>query len=284
MNIPVDKLHLFTLNVGCCYHDGDWNWKNVRSPFSRLYYVTEGRAQIELPSGTYDLTPRHLYFIPAYTKHNCICNSLFTHYYIHIFEDMQNETAILGDFNMPVEVEAQEDDLRLIKRLCEINPFLKIPASNPDVYDNHHMLIENYQKNLLRPFCDKVESRGIIFILLSHFLRYAQPKASVKDDRIHQAIAFIRANINNRIDIDQLADKACMSKGHFFRMFKEETGDTPTNYIIRRKMEKAELLLVTTDNPVKTIADSLGYEDYSYFNRIFKKSTGVTPQQYREKH
>lgn len=197
---------------------------------------------------------------------------------------MQNETAILGDFNMPVEVEAQEDDLRLIKRLCEINPFLKIPASNPDVYDNHHMLIENYQKNLLRPFCDKVESRGIIFILLSHFLRYAQPKASVKDDRILQAIAFIRANINNRIDIDQLADKACMSKGHFFRMFKEETGDTPTNYIIRRKMEKAELLLVTTDNPVKTIADSLGYEDYSYFNRIFKKSTGVTPQQYREKH
>ena len=67
MNYPIDKLHLLTLHVGLANHNGDWNWKNVRSPFARLYYVTEGTAQIEMSSCVYTLKPDHLYFIPAYT-------------------------------------------------------------------------------------------------------------------------------------------------------------------------------------------------------------------------
>ena len=60
--------------------------------------------------------------------------------------------------------------------------------------------------------------------------------------------------------------------------------ETPNAYITKRKLEKAELSLVTTAMPVKSIADILGYDDYSYFNRLFKKYAGVTPQKYRELH
>lgn len=284
MNYPIEKLHLLTLNVGLANHIGDWNWKNVRSPFARLYYVTEGTAQIELPSGVYTLTPHHLYFIPAYTKHSYICDSAFSHYYIHIYEDLQSEMSILDEWDYPVEVNASSTDLELVKRLCFINPFLKLTQSNPDVYDNHQTLISNLQLNRRRPFCDKVESRGILFILMSRFLKYATPKAEVRDDRIQMSLNYIRKNIGTRLDIDTLADKACMSKDHFIRVFKRETGETPNVYITKRKLEKAELTLVTTDLPIKSIADSLGYDDYSYFNRIFKKNAGVTPQQYRERH
>ena len=42
----VDKLHPLVLNIGLAIHNADWNWKNVSSPFTRLYYVTEGTAQI----------------------------------------------------------------------------------------------------------------------------------------------------------------------------------------------------------------------------------------------
>lgn len=284
MNYPIDKLHLLTLNVGLANHHGDWNWKNVRSPFARLYYVTEGTAQIEMPSGVYTLTPNHLYFIPAYTKHSYICDSTFSHYYIHIYEDLQSEMSTLEEWDYPVEVNACNTDLELVKRLCFINPFLKLPQSNPDAYDNHQTLVSNLQLNQRRPFCDKVESRGILFVLMSHFLKYATPKAEVRDDRIQISLNYIRKNIGSHLDIDMLADKACMSKDHFIRVFKRETGETPNVYITKRKLEKAELSLVTTALPIKSIADSLGYDDYSYFNRIFKKNAGVTPLQYRESH
>ena len=284
MNYPIDKLHLLNLNVGFANHHGDWNWKNVRSPFARLYYVTEGTAQIEMPSGVYTLTPHHLYFIPAYTKHSYICDSTFSHYYIHIYEDLQSEMSILEQWDYPMEVNACNTDLELVKRLCFINPFLKLPQSNPDAYDNHQTLVSNLQLNQRRPFCDKVESRGILFVLMSRFLKYATPKAEVRDDRIQMSLNYIRKNIGSRLDIDLLADKACMSKDHYIRVFKRETGETPNVYITKRKLEKAELSLVTTALPIKSIADSLGYDDYSYFNRIFKKNAGVTPLQYRESH
>ena len=70
MTQSIDQLHLLILNVGLAIHNADWNWKNVSSPFTRLYYVTEGTARIILPSGVQELLPNHLYLIPSFTTHS----------------------------------------------------------------------------------------------------------------------------------------------------------------------------------------------------------------------
>ena len=284
MNLSVDQLHLLTLHVGFAQHDGDWNWKHVRSPFARLYYVTEGEAQVGIGSNYYTLTPNHLYFIPAFTEHSYVCKASFSHYYIHIYEDQQRGMRVLDDYSFPVEVDASPTDLELIKRLCAINPFLRLPASNPQAYDNHPALVGNIRLNHQRPFHDKMESRGILYILMSRFFKQAVLKEEVKDNRVHQTMVYIRKHLDSHLDIDMLADKACMSKDHFIRVFKRETGQTPNVYITKRRLEKAELALVTSDLSIKGIAEMLGYHDYSYFNRVFKQNAGITPQQYREKH
>ena len=64
MNKDISNLQLYTLSVGLAEHNADWNWKNVRSPFARLYYVVNGKAIIETAYGSMPLRPRHLYFIP----------------------------------------------------------------------------------------------------------------------------------------------------------------------------------------------------------------------------
>lgn len=66
----VDKLHPLVLNIGLAIHNADWNWKNVNSPFTRLYYVTEGTAQVLISGKTQILKANHMYFIPAFTKHS----------------------------------------------------------------------------------------------------------------------------------------------------------------------------------------------------------------------
>ena len=217
MNLSVDQLHFLTLNVGFAQHNGDWNWKHVRSPFARLYYVTEGEAQVEIGSACYKLTPNHLYFIPAFTEHSYVCQASFSHYYIHIYEDQQHSAGVLDEYSFPIEVDAQATDLELIKRLSDMNPFLKLPESNPQAYDNQPTLISNIRLNKQRPLYNKMESRGILFILMSRFFKEAVAKAEVKDDRIHQTMAYIRKHLDSHIDIDMLADKACMSKDHYNR-------------------------------------------------------------------
>ncbi|RGM92236.1 AraC family transcriptional regulator [Phocaeicola plebeius] len=281
MNLQVEQMHPLVLNVGLAVHNADWNWKNVNSPFTRLYYVTEGSAQIELPDGIYTLSPKHMYFIPAFTIHTNICKSNFVHYYLHIYEDHYSDNDWLDHWKFPVEIEATDLDLALFKRLCEINPHMTLQKSDPTTYDNNPTLMQNLIKNRQRAFCDKVESRGIVFQLLSRFFKQGQSKIEMEDNRIAKTVLYIRKHLNEAIELEKLAEISCLSKDHFIRLFKKELGTTPLQYINQKKIEKSQLLLITEEIAVKEIAFQLAFEDYSYFNRLFKKITGVTPQEYR---
>ena len=275
MNLQVEQMHPLVLNVGLAVHNADWNWKNVNSPFTRLYYVTEGSAQIELPDGIYTLSPKHMYFIPAFTIHTNICKSNFVHYYLHIYEDHYSDNDWLDHWKFPVEIEATDLDLALFKRLCEINPHMTLQKSDPTTYDNNPTLMQNLIKNRQRAFCDKVESRGIVFQLLSRFFKQGQSKIEMEDNRIAKTVLYIRKHLNEAIELEKLAEISCLSKDHFIRLFKKELGTTPLQYINQKKIEKAQLLLITEELAVKEIAFQLAFDDYSYFNRLFKKTTGV---------
>lgn len=275
-------MYFLTLNVGYAYHNADWNWKQVSSPFTRLYYVTKGHARIVLPDRVQELTPGHLYLIPAFTTHSNESDGVFEHYYIHIYEDAQSDSGFLDDFIFPIEVPANEIDLHLFQRLCEINPSMRLPQSNPMSYDNNSMLLQSIAKNKQRILCDRVESRGILYQLIARFLKDAQLKLEISDDRIQRCLVYIRKNINQNIKIETLAEIACISRDHLIRLFKKETGVTPIQYISNKKMEKAQLLLVSGNMSIKEIAYMLSYDDLSYFNRLFKKNTGVSPTEYRQ--
>ncbi len=282
MNLSIDKLHPMMLNVGYAEHNADWNWKDVISPFMRIFYITEGEAQIVFPSGIQTLKPNYVYFIPSFTKHSYCCDSVFCLYYLHIYEEYQHEIGLLDEWDMPAEIEANDLVLPLFRRLCDMNPNMKLPMSNPAGYDNNSVLVQNIMNNKRRPFHAKVESRGIVFQLLSYFLKYAGLKHKEQDTRIEKSIDYIRKHIDENITLDDLCDEVCLSKDYFIRLFKQETACTPLQYINRRKIEKAQLILATDNIPIKNIAMALSFEDCSYFNRMFKKFTGMSPQAYRK--
>ena len=218
----VDKLHPLVLNIGLAIHNADWNWKNVNSPFTRLYYVTEGTAQVLISGKTQILKANHMYFIPAFTKHSYICNSYFSHYYLHIYEEHQSDSNLLDNWDFPIEIPAVEIDLALFQRLCTINPHMTLQKSDPTSYDNNYTLMQNLLKNKQRTLSDKIESRGIVYQLLARFLKRAQVKMELKDNRIEEAIHYIRKHINETIDLGVLAENSCLSKDHFIRLFKKD--------------------------------------------------------------
>lgn len=284
MKYSIDDLNLIVLNVGYAVHEKDWNWKNVSSPFSRLYYVTKGYAQVKLEDGIHNLTPGHMYLVPSFVLHSNICQSHFEHFYIHIYEDGMSTDRLFEEYDFPFEIEGTETDLQHIRRLCEMNPQLRLPQSNPVSYDNQTTLIQTIRSNKMRNFCDKVESRGILYLLVSRFLKDARPKPASSDDRIQRAINHIRKNIGEKLSVEDLAELSCLSKDHFIKVFKKEMGTTPNQFITNAKMERAMVMLATESTQIKRIAFILGYDDHSYFNRLFKKEVGITPQQYRKNY
>lgn len=282
MSHTVDQLRPLVINVGLAEHNGDWNWKDIVSPFYRIFYVTEGTAKLNLADTTLTLLPQHLYFISSFTRHSYTCDARFCLYYVHLYEENQQNGESLEEWDFPMEIPAPAMTPLLLRRLCEINPHMKLPTSDPAGYDNSTTLMHNVLANKQRPFHDKVESRGIVLQLLSGFLQRAQPKVQSMDKRIALSLAYIRRHISESISLEDIASEACLSKDHFIRLFRQATGDTPLQYINQKKIEKAQLMLVTDNVPIKMIAYSLSFYDESYFNRLFKKLTGITPQDYRK--
>ena len=118
-------------------------------------------------------------------------------------------------------------------------------------------------------------------MLFSRFMEEATEKVWTKDERMVKVLNHIHGNIYENIDITNLAALACVTKPYFIRMFKQHFGVSPLQYINRKKMERAQLMLLTEDMAVKEVAYTLGFNDHSYFIRLFKKLTGRTPQEYR---
>ena len=101
--------------------------------------------------------------------------------------------------------------------------------------------------------------------------------------RIARLVDYVQQHIADSISIDELADIACLTKPYLIRMFRNSLGTTPLQYIIRKKVQKAQALLLDTDQSVAAIAQAVGMQDASYFIRLFRKNLGVTPQEYRQK-
>ena len=280
MNYDIDQMLFLVLHIGEAHCQANWNYKNICSPFTRMYYVTEGYAQILLPDKTQDLRPGFMYIIPAFTPHSYVCQEVFSHYYIHIYNESGHD--ILEDWILPTEIEPECGILSRIKKLHTLCPGMDLTQPDPQYYDNSSSLSRNIQKNKQRELYARVESRGIIYQLLAQFLHGAIPKRYVEDERITKMLEYIRANLNTTPDIDAMAALSCLSKDHLIRVFKREMKMTPTAYINKKRMEKAQLRLVTETTPVKEIAFQLGFRDQTYFNRVFKQVTGQTPLDYRK--
>ena len=90
-------------------------------------------------------------------------------------------------------------------------------------------------------------------------------------------IGYIKSNLNEKISIESLSNKACMSKATFYRLFKRELGISPNDFILTEKMKKAKEMLLKPGIKIASISYELGFSDANYFIRAFKKVVGMTP-------
>jgi AraC-like DNA-binding protein len=279
-----DNVTFVLLNVGYAKLNADWNWQQIYSPFARIYYVKEGGARTKIGNSTYALKPHHLYLTPPFSLHNDECDGYFTLFYIHFFEKAIHKESIFDTYNFSVEVEASPLDLLLVETLLRINPGRELRHIDPKLYDNPPTLSRYMAAGSRMPLPVMMETQGILSQLMSRFFRTAALKSGDRDARIKKCLTFIHENTGKEIPLSQLADIACMSVGHFIRMFRHELHCTPVEYINRKKIEKAQFLLLTTGMPVRDIAMELSVDNISYFNKLFKQHTGKTPGAYRHEY
>ncbi len=110
-------------------------------------------------------------------------------------------------------------------------------------------------------------------------------KASTKQElyrRLSLALDYLQSQYASPVQLEELAQAACLSKFHFLRLFKQAFRMSPYQYLQRLRIEKAQTLLRHTDLPVHQIGVELGFENANSFSRLFYQRVRVYPSQYRE--
>jgi AraC family transcriptional regulator len=98
---------------------------------------------------------------------------------------------------------------------------------------------------------------------------------------IRKALALIDHDLSANLDVDRLAGAAQLSRAHFVRQFTGAVGASPSSYVLDKRMQLAERLLLATDETVASIATTCGFADGNYFAKAFRRHSGVTPSAYR---
>jgi transcriptional regulator GlxA family with amidase domain len=144
-------------------------------------------------------------------------------------------------------------------------------------------LVEKYAGREVAVLCSKGYQIDIQRNTQSPFIIFSGQKDH--DDRaVRAAQEFIESNVDTRITVDELAARFALGRKTLERRFKKATGNTVMEYIQRLKMEVVKKSLETSRLGIAEAMDKVGYSDPKSFRVIFKKVTGLSPSQYRNRY
>ena len=111
--------------------------------------------------------------------------------------------------------------------------------------------------------------------------RYRGPAASFIDFRVRKSIVLMSEKLGSEIELDEVARDAGLSRPHFYKLFRRQTGVTPNIYLNTLRMERAVQRIGQTDQSITEIGDELGFSCQSVFTRFFSSHVGMAPTDYR---
>lgn len=130
---------------------------------------------------------------------------------------------------------------------------------------------------------------GIAAALASHLIRYYSADAPVIANSIggmapstlRRCIALMEARLEEELGLGELASEAGLSTSHFIRSFRESTGKTPYQFLLERRVKRAQTLMRNSRSSLAEVARSTGFADQHHLARVFRRITGITPSTYR---
>lgn len=174
-----------------------------------------------------------------------------------------------------------------------LSSFLKNRHAEKDIFlpdkflsQRIEVLIKNFQKEILLQDSNfwACKSRSCLMELLSLLMGKSEEKNSdlEKEQLVADVKSFLVSNLEQKITISDLTRQFHMNRTDLSRIFMEKTGTTIMTYVLERRMELAAAFLRNTGLPGTVIMERVGFNQYAYFSRCFKKYAGISPREYRQ--
>lgn len=283
--VSQEKKHHFTfdedfpIKVTCTrFHIGHHLTPNFHDYFE-IAYLYHGSARIRIEGNEYQLTQGDIALIGSDLMHTYEpCNGMPADFVWIAF--LPNTIYVPGE---------SEIDFEFIRPFYEhqynfLVPGASLDRSVPELFLRMYRLMDSHELHY------KIQVKTCLYELLSSLVLYYDKFEVIKkisyDKRQHEVgrlrrvFDFVSHHYDERITLEQAAQVACMSKHYFCKFFKKVTGFTFLEYLMRFRIDKAKELILEDKQPITEIAYDVGFDNLSYFYRIFKRYTKFNPREF----
>lgn len=230
-----------------------------------LIYCIEGKGWISVDGQKTEVNANQFFIIPkdtahAYGSHNSTPWSIYWVHYSGILAPNFYDSAKTTSSILPSKIDRIDERIQLFE---EILQNLEMGYSKENLhYSNICML------HFLASF--------------KYINQFRQIRKIREKDVIENAIFQMKENLHIKLTLDNLAKEAGLSSSHFSLQFRNKTGRSPMDYLIHLRIQRACHYLDNSQLRINEISLKVGYEDSFYFSRIFKKTMGISPAEYRK--
>ncbi|WP_096437314.1 AraC family transcriptional regulator [Alteribacter populi] len=247
-------------------YDKGWHSTQHSHHFTELFYIVSGKGSFVLREKEIPVKENDLVIINPNVEHTEKSNLQDPLEYLAL--------GVEGlSFSLSKEKEAEIELFTYHGESEEIIFYLKKLLYE---IQNHEREYEIVCQNILEVLIIKLKREKNLSI------------QSSKPKNINKTVAFckyyINQNFRENITLDTLAKVGNINKYYLAHRFKKDLDITPIEYLNQVRIKEAKLLLETTDHSIAEIATFNGFKSQSFFSQAFKRSTGLTPTQYRRKH
>ncbi|WOO40882.1 AraC family transcriptional regulator [Rubellicoccus peritrichatus] len=241
------------------YHcDRDWSWSPPPLPDYDFWLVLKGEGELRVNERAYSIHAGSCFILTPGTRVEGIQNpeKQLSVFFMHFdLLDQESGMAYAKSWNVPPPATTVYD-LQLLQALCRY-----VIAQYEVINERGRFGFELAVWQLLQVIDDA-----------THRQSYTH-----HDERIRKVIELIEQEYHRDWSVESMAAIAGMSRTHFTRRFKAETGSAPNAYLVHKRVSQATSLIRESGMTISQIAYGLGYSDVAFFNRQFKAVTGVTP-------
>lgn len=146
----------------------------------------------------------------------------------------------------------------------------------------HAEMVAGYPSGRL--FLDSVEQAMAVLLVNGHAVRYRPAqmyRGGLGSARLRRIKELVHAKMEDDLGLDEMAQSVGLSTAHFARMFRKSTGQTPHQFVLRQRVERAKAMLRAPDARVLDVAVACGFKTQQHFAQVFRDVCGVSPTEYR---
>lgn len=280
----LSSLDIHLLAVGRRHVGREWNFQNINSYYNRLIWVRNGTVVLNHNGKSYEVEAGTVHLVPCYTSVDYLSNAGQADLnYIHFTSRALGGLDVCRLREYHWQREANDVDCFAFEQLLKTNPSSELPVVNPAIplYRRYH---ENAQEHYheLDPGLH-LQNMAYISLMLAPFLSTVDSTTATRGEsrRMIEFATYVEDNLHLPFGLNEVATALGVNPNYLSDWLFRIIGTRPVDYITNRRIEEAQLLLISTDREVKEIAYQVGFSSPTYFARVFRKKLGVTASRYR---